>query len=292
MTKILVTGATGKIGRKTLEHLLKRLPAPDLVGLARDPAKAAELAAAGVEIRHGDYFTPDSLMRAFEGIEKLMLVSATAFTDRNTQHKNAISAARQTGIKHIVYMPIIHEAGSAFALPDIKDQDVFVEEQLKASGLAYTLVGHPPFIESIPFFIGSDPVKTGVRGPVGSGKAGFASRDDLAEAHAVVLSEGGHEYKTYALYGDPAVSFSNVAEILSDVSGKKVPYIAGTDEDYIVHLMASGLPEPAARFALGWMQRVNAGAWDGKAGDLEKLLGRKPTTAAEFLRTNYAERQG
>lgn len=292
MTKILVTGATGNIGRKTLQHLLKRLPATDLVGLARDPAKAAELAAAGVDIRQGDYFDPDGLVRAFEGIEKLMLVSATAFTDRNTQHQNAISAARQAGIEHIVYMPIIHEAGSAFALPDITNQDVFVGEQLKASGLSYTLVGHPPFIESIPFFIGSNPLETGVRAPAGSGKAGFASRDDLAEAHAVVLSEGGHEYKTYTLYGDPAVSFSGIAQILSAVSGREVPYIATTDEDYIVHLIASGLPEPAACFALGWMQGVNSGAWDGKAGDLEKLLGRKPMTAAEFLRTNYGRRRG
>ncbi|HEY8576983.1 MAG TPA: SDR family oxidoreductase [Devosia sp.] len=290
MTKILVTGATGNIGRKTLQHLMKRMPATDLVGLARDPAKAADLAAAGIDIRQGDYFDPDGLVRAFEGIEKLMLVSATAFTDRNTQHQNAISAARQAGIKYIVYMPIIHEAASAFALPDITDQDLFVEEQLKASGLAYTLVGHPPFIESIPFFIGSNPLEIGVRAPAGSGKAGFASRDDLAEAHAVVLSEWGHEYKTYTLYGDPAVSFSDIADILSDVSGKKVPYVAGTDEDYIAHLMASGLPEPAARFALGWMQGVNSGAWDGQAGDLEKLLGRTPMTAAEFLRTTYAKR--
>lgn len=290
MTKILVTGATGNIGRKTLQHLLKRLPAADLVGLARDPAKAADLAAAGIEIRQGDYFEPEGLVQAFGGIDKLMLVSATAFTDRNTQHQNAINAARQAGIKHIVYMPIIHQAGSAFALPDITDQDLFVEEQLKASGLAYTLVGHPPFIESIPFFIGGQALETGVHAPSGEGKAGLASRDDLAEAHAIVLSEDGHAYKTYALYGDPAVSFSNVAEILSEIRGETVPYVAGTDEDYIGHLMASGLPEPAARFALGWVQGVNAGAWDGKAGDLEKLLGRKPMTVAEFLRTNYAAR--
>lgn len=292
MAKILVTGATGNVGRKTLKRLLERLPTTDLVGLARDPAKAAHLAASGVEIRQGDYFDPDGLARAFEDIDKLMLVSATAFTDRNKQHQNVIIAARQAGIKHIVYMPIIHETGPAFALPDITEQDLFVEEQLKASGLAYTLVGHPPFIESIPFLIGSNPVETGIRTPAGISKAGFASRDDLAEAHAVVLSEGGHEYKTYKLYGDPAVSFQDIAEILSDVSGKKVPYVAGTDEDYIAHLVASGLPEPAARFALGWMQGINSGAWDGEPGDLEKLLGHKPMTAADFLRDNYAECQG
>lgn len=291
MAKILVTGATGNIGRKTLQHLLKRLPASDLVGLARDPAKAADLAADRIEIRQGDYLDYDGLVRAFEGIDKLMLVSATAFTDRNTQHQNAISAARQAGVKHIVYMPIIHEAGSAFTLPDITEQDLFVEEKLKASGLAYTLVRHPPFIESIPFYIGGNALETGVHVPAGAGKAGYASRDDLAEAHAIVLSEDGHEYKTYSLYGDPAVSFADVAQILSDVSGKRVPFVSGSDHDYIAHLVAAGLPEQAARFALVWVQGINAGEWGGTAGDLEKLLGRKPMTAAEFLRANHAALQ-
>jgi NAD(P)H dehydrogenase (quinone) len=291
MAKILVTGATGNIGRKTLQHLLTRLPAIDLVGLARNPATAADLAAEGISIRQGDYFEYDGLMRAFEGIERLMLVSATAFTDRNTQHQNVISAALQVGVKHIVYMPIIREAGSAFTLPDITEQDLFVEEKLKASGLAYTLVRHPPFIESIPFYIGGNALETGVRAPAGAGKAGYASRDDLAEAHAVVLSEDGHEYKTYSLYGDPAVSFEDIAQILSDISGKPVPFIAGSDQDYIAHLVAAGLPEPAARFALVWVHGINAGGWSGKTGDLEKLLGRKPMSAAEFLRDSYAARQ-
>lgn len=291
MTKILVTGATGNIGRMTLKHLLKRLPASDLAGLARDPAKAADLVAEGIEIRQGDYFDYDGLVRAFEGIEKVMLVSATAFTDRNSQHQNVISAARQASVKHIVYMPIIHEEGSAFTLPDVTGQDLFVEDQLKASGLAFTLVRHPPFIESLPFYIGSKALERGVHVPAGAGKAGFASRSDLAEAHAVVLSEAGHEYKTYALYGDPAVSFADVAQILSDTSGKPVPFVAGSDQDYIAHLMAEGLPEPVARFALGWVHGINAGEWGGSTGDLEKLLGRKPMTTAEFLQAYYTTRQ-
>lgn len=290
MAKILVTGSTGNIGRKTLQQLLKRLPASDLVGLARDRAKATDLAAAGIEIRHGDYFDRDGLVRAFEGIDKIMLVSAAAFTDRNTQHQNAINAAQQAGVRHIVYMPIIHKAGSAFSLPDITDQDLFVAETLAASGLAYTLVGHPPFIESLPFYIGGNVLETGVHAPAGTGKAGYASRDDLAEAHAVVLSEDGHANKSYALHGDPAVSFADIARILSDITGEPVPFVAGTDQDYVAHLMAGGMPEPVARFALGWVKGVNAGEWSGETGDLEKLLGRKPMTVAEFLRTNYAAR--
>ncbi|SMH30124.1 SDR family oxidoreductase [Mesorhizobium australicum] len=288
MTKILVTGATGNIGRQTLKHLLKRWPTSELVGLARDPAKAADLAAHGIEVRQGDYLDYEGLVRAFEGIEKVMLVSATAFTDRNTQHQNVIDAAKQAGVQHIVFMPIIRKPDSVFILPQVTEEDLFVEGRLKASGLKYTLVRHPPFLDSVELYVGGNMLETGVHMPAGAGKAAYASRDDLAEAHAVVLSEPGHENKTYALSGDSAVSFEDIAQILSEVSGKEVLFIAVSDQDYIARLMAQGLPEPAAGFVLAWVHGVNAGEWEGKTGDLEKLLGRKPTTPAEFLRASYA----
>jgi len=291
MTRILVTGATGNIGRMTLKHLLNRVPASDLVGLARDPAKAADLAAKGIEIRQGDYFDQERLVRAFEGIDKVMLVSATAFTDRNTQHENVINAARQAGVRRIVYMPVIRKAGSAFSLPQVNDEDLFVEQRLKASGLLHTLVRHPPFLENVESYVGGNPFQKGVRVPAGAGRAAYASRDDLAEAHAVVLSEDGHEKKTYSLYGDPAVSFSDIAQILSDISGKAVPYKTVSDQEYIANLVSAGLPEPAAGFVLTWVHGVNAGEWEGRTGDLEKLLGRKPTTPTEFLRASYASRE-
>ncbi len=288
MTRILVTGASGNIGRMTLKHLLKRVPATDIVGLARDPEKAADLAAEGIEIRKGDYFDFEGLVRAFEGIDKVMLVSTHAFTDRNTQHENVINAAKQAGVKHIVYMPIIHDADSGVKLPQVTDEDIFVEEKLKVSGLTYTLVRHPPFLENIQGYVGGNPLETGVLTPAGAGKAGYACREELAEAHSVVLTEAGHENKSYSLFGDPAVSFSDIAQILSDISGKPVPFKTVSDQEYIANLVASGLPEAAAEFVLSWVHGVNAGEWEGKPGDLEILLGRKPTTPAEFLRASYA----
>lgn len=292
MTRILVTGATGNIGRMTLEQLLNRRPAGDLVGLARDPARASGLASKGIEIRRGDYFDHDGLLRAFDGIEKVMLVSATAFTDRTTQHDNVITAARHAGVKHLVYMPIIHKPGSVFILPQVTEEDRRVEEKLKASGLTYTLVRHPPFLENIELYAGGNLLNAGVNAPAGAGKAAYACRDELAEAHAVVLSESGHEHKTYSLYGGPAVSFRDVAQILSDLSGRPVPFNAIPDQDYIARLMAAGLPEPAAGFVLTWVQGVNTGEWDGQSDDLEKLLGRKPTTPTEFLRASYGGNHG
>lgn len=288
MNRILVTGASGNIGRMTLKHLLKRVPVSDIFGLARDPDKAADLAAEGIEIRKGDYFDYDGLVHAFEGIDKVMLVSTHAFTDRNTQHENVINAAKQAGVKHVVYMPIIHNADSGVKLPQVTDEDMFTEEKLKVSGLTYTLVRHPPFLENIQGYIGGDPLEKGVRVPAGVGKAGYACREELAETHAVVLTGDGHENKSYSLYGDPAVSFSDIARILSDISGRPVPFKSVSDQEYIANLVSGGLPEPAAGFVLSWVHGVNAGEWDGQTGDLEKLLGRKPTTPTEFLRASYA----
>ncbi len=133
MGKILVTGASGDIGKKTLLHLLKLKPANELIGLARDPSKAADLAAKGIEIRQGDYYDRDSLSKAFQGVEKLMLTSTHAFTDRKTAHANVIDVAAETGVRHLVYMPIYHKAGSTFTMKEITEEDIFSIDKLRSS---------------------------------------------------------------------------------------------------------------------------------------------------------------
>ncbi len=288
MGKILVAGAAGQIGTKTLQHLLKRKPADDLVGLVRDPAKASALTDAGIEIRVGDYFDYDSVLRAFDGIEKVLLVSTHAFTDREKQHGNVIKAAVAAGVEHVVYTPISRKEGSEFFMPEITPADVFTEDVLKASGLKYTILGHPPFMESLFGYIGGPGVYTaGVRAPAGNGKVAPTTRDDLAEAQAVVLTEGGHENETYRLLGDPAVSFADIAEILSEITGTEVPYVQVSDKEFTEYLFGLGMPESTAGFFLDWMRGINGGEWDGPVGDLERLIGHKPTTTHEFLSDHY-----
>jgi NAD(P)H dehydrogenase (quinone) len=285
MTKILVSGASGDIGKKTVLDLLKKHPASDVIGLVRDPAKAEDLAALGVELRQGDYLDRESLTRAFNGVEKLMLTSTHAFTDRKTAHANVIDAAAEAGVRHLVYMPIYHKAGSTFTMKEITEEDIFSIEKLRSSGLAYTLVQHPPFMEPAILYAGSNAVETGVRVPAGNGKFTAATRDDLAAAHAAVLTGTGHEGKSYYLSGAPAVSWADIARILSEVHGKDVPYIAISDEEYIKSMGALGFPDFVAPFILKWVQGMNQGEWDEVTDDLETLIGRKPTTLAEYLRS-------
>lgn len=287
MGKILVTAASGHLGRKTLQHLLKRRPASDLVGLARDPKKAADLAALGIEIRKGDYCDYDALLSAFAGVEKVLLISSAPFTDRKTQHYNVITAARQAGVKHVAYTAIIRREGSDFTLSQCTVPDLFTEQTLMASGLTYTIVRQPPFLETFQFQFGDKVYEKGLRVQAGDGKQAPASREDIAEAQAVALTEDGHENKIYSLTGDPAVSYADIAQILSDTRGTTVPLIPVTDEQYIANYVADGLPEPFAQFALEWVHGANLGEWGELTGDLERLIGRKPMTTAEYLRDNY-----
>ncbi|QOY90325.1 SDR family oxidoreductase [Paludibaculum fermentans] len=287
MGKILVTGASGNLGKKTLRQLLKRKPASELVALVRDPEKGKELAALGIAVHQGDYLDAESLRRAFTGVEKVMLTSTHAFTDRKTAHANVINAAAEVGTRHIVYMPINRKPGSTYVLQEVTEEDIFTEKLLQSSGLVYTLVKHPPFLESISLYIGLNAPGTGVRLPEGNGKFTAASRDDLAEAHAVVLTEPGHENRTYSLTGTQAVSFPETARILSEILGKHVPFIPISEQEFIDLKVADGLPGFVSKFMLGWVQGMGAGEWSEQGGDLEKLIGRKPQTVTEYLRETY-----
>jgi len=286
MSKILVTGATGALGRKILVELLKQRPASDLVALAREPAKASDLAALGIEIRRGDYLDRASLAQALRGIDKVMLTSAQAFTDRNSAHANVIDLAVEAGVRHVVFMPVIRKRGSAFALEQVTAEDIFAVDRLEASGLRWTLARHPPFLDGLSAFIGTHVLERGVRVPAGDGRIAAATRDDLAAAHATILAGEGHENRTYDLTGDPAVSFADIAAILSDVHGRHVPYVPISEAAYFEQLKQDvGFPDHVVAFQCAWVQGMVAGEWQDQTTDLAELIGRAPTSAAEYLRS-------
>ena len=113
----------------------------------------------------------------------------------------------------------------------------------------------------------------------------------MAAAHTAILSEDGHENKTYSLTGDPAVSFSDIAALLSKIHGREVPYTTISDEEYFELKRTGGVPDSVVAFALKWVQGMNAGEWEDQTKDLETLIGRKPKTAAEFFRDDYLPRE-
>ena len=284
MSKILVTGLTGVIGRDTIEHLLKKgVPASEIIGFSRKKEALTDLIAKGVEVRLGDYLDYDSLVKAFKDVDKVMLTSAVAFSDRFTQHYNVITAARQAGVKHVVYMSIMRKQGSGRIMPEITQSDLFTEQLLKSSGLDYTIVYHPPFTDILSIYYDSNFYENGIKLPARNGKMVPATRDELAEAQAEILSTPGHKKKTYSLGGSEAISFADVAHILAEIIGMPVSFTRITTEEYIEGLVAKGTPRNVAEFLTNWVVAIEEGEFPYQSGDLEHLLGRKTETFRKYV---------
>lgn len=287
MSKILITGATGGLGGLTVQALLHRVSAGQVVALVRDVSKAAHLRDQGVEVRQGDYQDRPSLLSAFQGVDALLLVSAMAFTDRLAQHVNVIEAAKTAGVRHIVYTSIQRKPGSSFSIDGVTESDIATEQALKDSGLSYTILRNGLYFEALGFLLGGEVLEKGVHVVEGEGKAPLVTRGDLAEANAVVLTQAGHENAIYTLGASEAVSFREIAAELSALQGEPVVYSPVSADQFVADLIDAGLPPAVAEFQAQWEMAVAHGEFAEVSGDLERLIGRKPVSHREYLRTAY-----
>lgn len=283
MQKILVTGATGHLGRGIINNLLTHLPAANIVGIARQPEQAADIAALGVEVRRADYTDYDLLVQAFQGIDKLYLVSAVAFSDRAAQHGNVIRAACAAGVKHIVYPSIQRNVAVSAIIDGVTESDVATEGLLRESGMAYTIVYHPMYAESIPIFVGDQVGVTGIRAPAGKGRIPFTSRDDLAAAGAAILAKDGFENTEISLNAGVSYSMDDLAKVYAEVLGTPVSYSDIPAPTFLGERTAAGWPEPAAAFLSQWFTAIAAGAFDAPSPVLAQLTGTTPQSLRDVL---------
>ncbi len=288
MSKILVTGATGGLGKAVVENLLKTVAPGDLAVLVRDPAKAADLQAQGVTIKQGDYNDHASLVAAFQGVDKLFLVSGNDIPNRVPQHTNAVNAAKEAGVQHVVYTSFQRktEDGSSAAWP-IAEAHLATEKLLKASGLTYTILKNALYLDVLPLFMGPVLETSTIYLPAGEGRVPYASRADMGAAGAAVLTGSGHENQSYEISNDTSYSFHDIARILSDLSGKTIQYVSPDTEAFKAALTAAGVPAEAIQMTAGFCVAMAQGEFDFPATDLAKLLGRQPETAAQFLKAAY-----
>lgn len=284
---ILVTGVTGGLGKATIDALINKIPAGEVIGLARDLTKAQELIDKGIEVRQGDYLDYQSLVNAFTGIEKLVLISAPTFTDREDQHRNAIKAAVVAGVKHIYFTGMQTRKDSQWVIPMATISDKDTEEVLKASGLKYTYVRNTVYADTLGFLLGSDVLESGVRFPSGEGRIAYATKSDLGEGLASLVINGGYENQEITLANTESWSSSDIAELLSQVSGKEVVFVNSSRSEYVSHLESTGLPFMYADFAADWADAKREGEFAETGLNLEKLLGRKPTSLGDYLKTAY-----
>ncbi|MEJ7677988.1 MAG: SDR family oxidoreductase [Segetibacter sp.] len=289
---ILVTGATGHFGKATIDFLLKKgFAASNIAALVRDEAKAADLKAKGIALKIGDYDNYASLLAAFKGVDKLLLVSGTDILHRDKQHLNVVNAAKEVGVKHILYTSIERKNESETSpLAILTKQHLDTERAIKASGMKYTIVKENLWFDVLPMFFGEKVLETGIFFPAGEAKSAFALRNDMAEATANVLAGEGHENKEYTFANTENVSIEEVAGILSDVSGKTVGYTNPSANVYADAITKAGVPKENVGMLVGFAEAIQQGEFTNTKTDLENLLGRKPLSAKEFFAQVYASR--
>ena len=284
---ILVTGATGNLGKATVEFLVKKIPAGNIAVLVRDENKAKDLKTLGVNVRIGDYHDKDSLVKAFRGIEKVLLISSNDFNDRLGQQKKAVDAAKEAGVKHILYTGVSMRNFENSALQQIMGDHFDTEKHILDSGLNYTFLRDNLYADVIPMFIGKQVLETGINFPAGNGKVPFSLRTEMAEAFANVLSSEGHENKIYEISNTESYSFGDVAKALSAHTGKTVAYNSPSADDFTKALTEAGVPEAMIGFSLAFATGTKDGDFDIPNNHLEQLLGRKPSSLNEAIREIY-----
>lgn len=284
---ILVTGATGQLGSQIVENLLATIPSNEIAVLVRDEEKAKPLKEKGVQIRIGDYHQPESLVTALENIDKLVLISSSDFNDRIGQHKNAIDAAKRAGVKHILYTGVSINDIQTSPLKVFLEDHFQTEAYIKDNGFTYTMLQHSLYLDVIPMFIGEQVLETGVFFPAGEGKVAYASRTDLAEAISKIVVSDAYDNKSLPLTNIENYSYADVAEILTELSGKAVAYVSPTPEVYEETLKGFHLPEPIIQMSLGFAAGIKNNDFDTTFSNLETILGRKPQGLKEYLQSVY-----
>ena len=278
---IVVTGATGRLGGAVVERLLRRVPADSIGVSVRDPAKAAGLAERGVRVRRGDFDDAASLAHAFDGAERVLLVSAAASGEAALrQHRTAIDAARAAGVRRVVYTSHMGaNPRSPFApMPD----HAATEAMLQESGLAFTALRNGFYTSSGLMLLGHA-LDTGEVAAPEDGPVSWTDHADLAEAAAIALTEDGFDGPTPALTGSEAVDLAGLAAIASEVSGRPIRRTVVTDARYREHLVANGVPEPAADMLVGLFAASRRGEFAAVDPTLGRLIGRPPLTVRDVL---------
>ncbi len=285
---LLVTGATGQFGAKTMDALLAKLPAQRLAVSVRDPAKAAALRARGVDIRHGNFNDPSTLDAAFRGVSRILIISTSGDWDnaiRIRQHLAAVNAAKATGVKFIAYTSIAKADYSSIPLAETHRA---TEAAIRATGIAFSFLRNNWYIENEFMAVRSALANAPVITATGEGKHGWAARQDYAEAAAEVLAGDGHENSIYELSGPP-LSYAGLAKILSSVLDRYVALKQVNEDAYGKHLTDAGLPNPVVELLVGFQRPIREGALDILSDRLVALLKRPLTPLDSAIRSMMQE---
>ncbi|WP_055535735.1 NAD(P)H-binding protein [Streptomyces graminilatus] len=275
---IVVTGATGHLGRHVVEQLLEKVPADQITAVVRDAEKASGFAARGVKIAVADYNQPETFDGVIAAGDRVLLISGNEFDKgRVGQHKVVLDAAKAAGAALLAYTSAPGALTAALA-----DDHKGTEAAILESGVPYSLLRNGWYNENYTEQL-AVALEHGVTQAAGEGRVASAARADYAAAAVAVLTGEGHENTTYELSGDTNWGFAEYAAEVAKQSGKDVAYNAVPVEVYTGILTGVGLPEGLAAILAGVDVSIERGELAGTPGDLSRLTGRPTTPIAESI---------
>ncbi len=277
---IVVTGATGHLGRLVVESLLQKVPAREIAAAVRNPDKARDLAARGVQVRRADYSQPETLASALAGAEKVLLISSSEVGQRARQHAAVVRAAKQAGVKLLAYTSILRAERSRLALAA---EHKATENEIRASGLPYVFLRNGWYVENYTENLAPALQHGAIVGSADGGRIAAAARSDYAEAAVAVLTRSV-EKPVYELAGDVPFTMAELAAEVSRQAGKPIAYRDLPPEQYRAVLTGAGLPAPFADILVDADVQAAKGELDDSTGDLRRLIGRPTTPLAAAVR--------
>lgn len=279
---ILITAASGQLGRLVVDALLARGAAPaDLVATARDTSKLDELAARGIRTVELDYARPETIAPALDGVDTVLLVSGSEPGNRVALHQNVIDAAKAAGVSKLVYTSAPRATTADFVLaPDHKA----TEEAIAASGVPAVIVRHNWYTENYTADVARAASTGVIAASVADGRVASATRADFAEGDAVVLLEDGHIGQVYEFGGDVAWNYDELAAAAGEILGRSVAYTPLTTDEHVAALESFGLDAGTAGFVAGIDTGIRNGLLAEADGTLSRLIGRPTTSLVDGLR--------
>jgi NAD(P)H dehydrogenase (quinone) len=286
--RVVVSGASGQLGRLVAEQLLGRLAPEEVILVTRTPEALSEFAALGSDVRYGDFNEPTSLEDAFSGGDRLLLISTNTIGRRVEQHRAALRGAERAGVQHVVYTSSTNPVPGHPVGPAV-DENRETEELLHAGGLAFTVLRNAAYAElQVP--VGALSVTYGkLVTNAADGRVAPISRRDCAAATVAILANGGHAGETYEITGPEALTQADIARLLTDVTGRPVRVVPTGDRRLMWGLGRLGTPKAVARAIVNLGIATREGYFDVVDGAFEDLTGRPARSLRDVLLAHREE---